>query len=225
MSSSLPVVLITGANTGLGYQIVRGLCKSQKQQYTILLGGRSITKAEDAASTASAEFPSAKENIHPVQIDIEDDKSIGDLYNVVEQKYGRLDCLINNAGTWQPSSSKYPDTTNNVTIGTQLDPIYREGRMSLRELWDKSWSVNVASTQVMTHTFVPLLLKSKDARLMFMASGTSSLTIAENRALPINKAPEAGWPKKMAHVNDIAAYRSSKAGMNMMMRYVHFPTP
>ena len=89
----------------------------------------------------------------------------------------------------------------------------------MRELWTKSWITNTVGTQIMTATFVPLLLKSSDPRLLFMTSGTSTLKGTENLESPINKVPPPGWPKITPNaINNIAAYRSSKCGMNMMMR-------
>lgn len=88
--------------------------------------------------------------------------------------------------------------------------------MSMRDAWNKAWDINVAGTQVMTHTFVPLLLKSSDPRLMFIASGTSTLTGTEDTEFRLNVAPVAGWPKPAGF--SVASYRSSKTGMNMMMR-------
>ena len=67
----------------------------------------------------------------------------------------------------------------------------------------------------MTHTFVPLLLKSTDPRLLFITSGTSTLTETEDQKIFLNKVPAKGWPKQGF---SIPAYRSSKTGMNMMMR-------
>lgn len=88
------------------------------------------------------------------------------------------------------------------------------GKMGMREMWDKSWSVNTTSTFMITHALVPLLLKSQNPRLLFITSGTSTLTWHDNQALPVNQSPPAGWPKKMLIV---PAYRASKTGMNMMM--------
>jgi NAD(P)-dependent dehydrogenase (short-subunit alcohol dehydrogenase family) len=68
----------------------------------------------------------------------------------------------------------------------------------------------------MTHTFVPLLLKSSDPRLLFIASGTSTLAGTTDPAIPVNKIPAKGWPKQ--EFVSVPAYRSSKTGMNMMMR-------
>ncbi|KAF4976419.1 hypothetical protein FZEAL_6899 [Fusarium zealandicum] len=189
------IVLITGANTGLGYQIVRALSGSDKP-YEILLGGRSIDKAQSAAKSAAEEFPNSQSSIRPVQIDIQDDKSIDALFNDVKEKYGKVDVLLNNAGA-------------------QLDPLHMAGKMSMRDTWNQTWDVNVTSTNAMTHHFVPLLLASDDPRIIFMASGTSSLTTSSTPALAINASPPAGWPK---NAFSLPSYRSSKTGMNMMMR-------
>lgn len=67
----------------------------------------------------------------------------------------------------------------------------------------------------MTHVFAPLLLKSSHPRLLFITSGTSTLAEHGNQKLPVNQAPERGWPKPSYM---IAGYRSAKCGMNMMMR-------
>jgi hypothetical protein len=95
--ASKRIVLITGANTGLGYQMVRALCGSQ-QSYQILLGGRSPEKAQKATEDVLAEFPSTSSSVVPIQIDIEDDKSIETAFNEVDKTYGQLDALVNNAG-------------------------------------------------------------------------------------------------------------------------------
>ncbi|KAF5643090.1 transcriptional regulatory [Fusarium sp. NRRL 52700] len=55
----------------------------------------------------------------------------------------------------------------------------------------------------------PLLLKPSDPRLMFIASGTSSLTGSENPDLRINKQPNKGWSKALNNFH-LPAYRSKK---------------
>lgn len=82
-------------------------------------------------------------------------------------------------------------------------------------MWNKSWDVNVSGTFVTTNTFVPLLLKASEPRLLFITSGTSTLAEHDNQKLPINHAPPKGWPKPTYM---IPAYRSSKTGLNMMMK-------
>ena len=85
----------------------------------------------------------------------------------------------------------------------------------MREMWNKSWDVNVTGTYILTHTFVPLLLKSLDPRLIFLTSGTSTLAGSEDASFIFNQSAPKGWPKQGVA---ITAYRSSKTGMNMMMR-------
>jgi NAD(P)-dependent dehydrogenase (short-subunit alcohol dehydrogenase family) len=94
------ITLITGANTGLGYQIVRSLLRSStpEKAYIILAGGRSLSKAAAAVASAKAEFPDSKSSVEPIQIDIEDDTSITAVVEQIKSKYRRLDVLINNAG-------------------------------------------------------------------------------------------------------------------------------
>jgi len=192
------ILFITGGNAGLGFETIRSLCQSSKA-YTIILGGRSIDKATAAAKAAETEFPRSLSTITTVQIDIEDDESILKAFEHISSKYGRLDVLINNAGA-------------------QFDPEFNAGtlKMTLREMWNKSWNVNTTGTHIVTETFAPLLLKSSDPRLIFITSGTSPLAETENIAVPINKSPAKGWPK--ANASPFAAYRSSKCGMNMLMR-------
>ena len=91
------VVLITGANTGLGFEMTRALCGSDKA-YEILVGGRSLIKAEQATKNVTKDFPSTRSKLWPVQIDIEDDESIQRVFDQVQTKFGRLDALVNNAG-------------------------------------------------------------------------------------------------------------------------------
>ncbi len=90
----------------------------------------------------------------------------------------------------------------------------------MRQMWNQSWNINTVGTQIMTSVFMPLLLQSNNPRLLFITSGTSTLDGTENLALLFNKYPPKGWPKNNFDGNSlsVAAYRSSKTGMNMMMR-------
>ena len=93
----------------------------------------------------------------------------------------------------------------------------------MRQVWNQTWNVNTTGTQVVTATFIPLLLKSENPRLLFITSGTSTLAGTADTNHSINRVPPKGWPKTGAYQSSIPAYRSSKTGMNMMMRYVKMP--
>ncbi|KKK24079.1 hypothetical protein ARAM_003844 [Aspergillus rambellii] len=90
--------------------------------------------------------------------------------------------------------------------------------MTEREVWNKSWNVNTAGTQIMTSTFIPLLLRSTDPRILFITSGLSTLSGTEDMAIRANQSPDKGWPKRGFTAT---AYRSAKTGLNMMMRNWH----
>lgn len=63
--------------------------------------------------------------------------------------------------------------------GGSFDQDIASGRSSIRDAFNKSWDTNVSGTHVLTTLSVPLLLKSKDPRLLFITSGTASVTETE----------------------------------------------
>lgn len=211
--SSPEVVLVTGANTGIGFQIVRALAGSDKT-YSIILAGRSLDKVQQAIKDLQEKFPDSKSALSPLELDIESDRSIEAAFETVTGQFGKVDVLINNAGRCSLDGMASDCTDEATCTGAQFDQEIGKA-MTMREAWNADWNVNVAGTQVMTHTFVPLLLASSSPRLLFMASGTSSLSRTEGGHLPINQPAKAGWPKEGFNV---AGYRSAKCGMNMMVQ-------
>lgn len=200
--SSSKIVLITGANTGLGLETVRSLCRSSKD-YSIIIGCRSVAKGNDALAKVKQEYPTTSSLLDVVQVDIASDTSIEQAIDTITSRYGRLDTLVNNAG---------------AAFDNQIMP---KGNLSIREGFNKSWDTNIAGTQVLTTLAIPLLLKSSDPRLIFITSGTSTLTETEltNTLVlkTLNSSPPAGWPKP-PQTNETMSYRSTKTGLNMLMR-------
>ena len=93
---SRPIHLITGANAGLGLEIVKALLKSAAP-CEIILACRSLDKANDAiASLDKSQTEGSK--VWPVQLDVTSDESIDKAYGVVSGKVDHVDTLINNAG-------------------------------------------------------------------------------------------------------------------------------
>jgi NAD(P)-dependent dehydrogenase (short-subunit alcohol dehydrogenase family) len=80
------VTLITGANKGLGYETARRLIA---EGHTVYLGARDATRGEAAASGLGGQF---------VQLDVTDDASVEAALGVIDEREGRLDVLVNNAG-------------------------------------------------------------------------------------------------------------------------------
>lgn len=94
------IVFITGANTGIGFEIVKALAASEKS-YIVLMGGRSLEKVHNAAATVQ-DLPESSSQFVPIQVDIEHDDSIKQAFHEVQTKFGRIDVLINNAGQFIP---------------------------------------------------------------------------------------------------------------------------
>lgn len=101
-------------------------------------------------------------NVNPIQLDITDDDSIERCYKAIDQHFGRLDVLINNAGT----------------AGVDLT---RSGsNPSPRDAWSHIFNVNVISTGVLTDKLVPLMEQSKMPKIIFISSSLGSIGKALN---------------------------------------------
>ncbi|KAL4977675.1 hypothetical protein BDW66DRAFT_165531 [Aspergillus desertorum] len=179
-------------------KIVARALYSADKPYSVIVAARSLSKAQDAIRAIETEFPASPNKLTPLVVDVESDESIEKAYEEVQGTFGIVDALVNNAGA-------------------QFDSLIASNKLTPREAWNKSWDVNVTGAQILTSTFVPLLLKSTDPRLLFVTSGTSTLIGSESRTLSVDRSPEAGWPKSKAGIS-AASYRSAKTGLNMMMR-------
>jgi len=94
-TNSQHIILITGANKGLGFEVIKKLLnnKSTSKNDLILLGSRDLKRGQDAINKLGS--PS---NVHLIQLDTSSPESIKNVTNEIKQKYGgQLDILINNA--------------------------------------------------------------------------------------------------------------------------------
>src|SRR6187551_1448347 len=99
------VVLISGANQGIGFGIAKFLALSSSK-YHVLIGSRDQAKGEKAVKEIEALSP--KSTVSTIRLDITSGASIKDAASTVEQQFGKLDVLINNAGivSYDPSLEK-----------------------------------------------------------------------------------------------------------------------
>lgn len=134
--------LVTGANKGIGFAICQGLLAAG---FDVILAARSIDKA------SSATLALQTSNARPLELDVSDDDSIKKAANNLSNEIDSLDVLINNAGI-------YPDKGVNIlTIS--------------RELLNQTMNVNAFGAVQVTQAFLPLLSKSKNARIVNTSSG------------------------------------------------------
>ena len=83
------VALVTGAGTGIGKQIALAFLR---QGYSVVLAGRRIEPLEAVAAESGSPHALA------VATDVAQPESVAALFAAIQQKFGRLDVLVNNAG-------------------------------------------------------------------------------------------------------------------------------
>jgi len=145
------VVLITGANKGLGKEIGRQL---GLLGYTVVLTSRD----QQAGNAAAAELVAAGCDAHVVCLEVTNSEDIINLVSYLDTTFGKLDVLVNNAGIaieWDGNP-------------TNVDKIRR------------TLDVNLIAPYAITDSLVPLLSRSADARVINQSSMLGSIGAAEN---------------------------------------------
>jgi NAD(P)-dependent dehydrogenase (short-subunit alcohol dehydrogenase family) len=92
------VMIVTGANSGIGYETAREFARKGAQT---ILACRSMDRAQAALDQIQAEIPDAPAEI--MQLDLASLASVRQFADEFKAKYERLDVLVNNAGImWAP---------------------------------------------------------------------------------------------------------------------------
>jgi len=84
-----PVMLVTGASRGIGAAVAR---LSAKAGYTVVVN---YTSSADAASAVVDELGNES---FAVQADVGDEPAILEMFAEIDERCGRIDVLVNNAG-------------------------------------------------------------------------------------------------------------------------------
>jgi NAD(P)-dependent dehydrogenase (short-subunit alcohol dehydrogenase family) len=144
------VALVTGANRGIGLEVARQLAI---RGFTTILGARDLQKGEDAAGP----LQQGGLKVIPVQFDVTDQQSIDAAKLMVEERFGRLDVLVNNAAIlydeWQRAENANLETVR------------------------EAFETNTLGAWRMCHAFIPLLRKSRHGRIVNVSSESGSLTV------------------------------------------------
>jgi NAD(P)-dependent dehydrogenase (short-subunit alcohol dehydrogenase family) len=143
--SDKPIAIVTGGNRGIGLEVCRQLAA---QGYAVVLGSRDQAKGEAAAAGLEGD-------VTVLQLDVADDESVGAAAAAVDERFGRVDALVNNAAILY-------DTSNH---GVDVD--LAEVRRGLETNLFGAWR--------MVQAFLLLLRRSKHARIVNVSSGGGSL--------------------------------------------------
>ena len=98
------VAIVTGANSGIGYETTLALAAKQA---TVIMACRNLEKAEKAAKEIRIRVPNAKLEI--IQLDLVDLGSVRKFAKRFSEKYKQVNLLINNAGVMVPPFIKTKD--------------------------------------------------------------------------------------------------------------------
>jgi len=148
--SEQTVALVTGANKGIGYEIAAGL---GTLGWTIGVGARDEQRREAAV----AKLRAAGTDAFGVPLDVIDDTSVAAAAGLIEERTGRLDVLVNNAGI-TGGMPQTPTTVDPATMRAALE-------------------TNVIGVIRVTNAMLPLLRRSASPRIVNMSSSVGSLTL------------------------------------------------
>src|SRR5215472_11537440 len=145
MSAARKTALVTGAASGIGRSAVLALARAG---YDVAIN---YSRSDGPAREVEAEARKAGARTILCKCDVADDKAVRAMLKSVEDAFGYLDVLINNAGTT-----------------TDVKPKDLEGMTG--EEWDRVFAVNVRGLFQVTRAAVPLLRKGKEPSIVNTAS-------------------------------------------------------
>jgi NAD(P)-dependent dehydrogenase (short-subunit alcohol dehydrogenase family) len=148
--SGQTIALVTGANKGIGYEIAAGL---GALGWTVGVGARDDERREAAVQKLRADGV----DVFGVPLDVTDDDSVAAAARLIEDRAGRLDVLVNNAGVTGP----LPQEPTRVALATVRTAV----------------ETNVIGVIRVTNALLPLLRRSASPRIVNMSSTVGSLTL------------------------------------------------
>jgi NAD(P)-dependent dehydrogenase (short-subunit alcohol dehydrogenase family) len=171
------IAFITGGNKGLGLETARQL---GKLGIKVVIGSRDLEKGKAAVEKLQAEGV----HVEAIRFDITKAADYKEVYKYLDQKYGRLDILINNAGI-----SKEDFMGGNKTSSTSA--------AVLHDTFDTNFFGAVQLTQVL----LPLIKKAPSGRIVNLSSILGSLALHADPQSPIYNAKAFAYDASKAALN------------------------
>jgi 3-oxoacyl-[acyl-carrier protein] reductase len=174
MSSEKPAALVTGASTGIGRSAAMALARNG---YDVVIN---FSRSEEAAKTTARDVKATGVRTLLYRCDVSDDSCVRAMIAATEKEFGRLDVLINNAGT---------------TV--DVEPKNLEG-MKIED-WNRVFNVNVLGLFLVTRAAVPLLKKSANGCIVNTCSIAGLRPSAQPLPYAASKAAVANLTKTLAN--------------------------
>ncbi|KAF1841643.1 NAD(P)-binding protein [Cucurbitaria berberidis CBS 394.84] len=182
------ITLITGANGGIGFELASQLLADGKN--FVLLGSRSQEKGE--AAVQELKKRSLPGTVELVQVDVSDEQSIAKAAGEVEEKYSRIDALVNNAA-----------------IAGETPPTH-----SLPRRLTAAFLTNSTGPAIVVESFAPLLSKStaKTPRIVNVTSGAGSISLRLDSENPHQQMKVVPYRMSKAALNMLTACQAYEYG-------------
>jgi NAD(P)-dependent dehydrogenase (short-subunit alcohol dehydrogenase family) len=166
------VVIITGAGQGIGRVFAKAFA---------MAGARVVIaeRNENTAAAVAGEILKADGQALAVTTDIADPASIDEMVEIVENEYGRIDVLINNAGIFST---------------LEMRPFEQ---IPLAE-WEQVLRVNVTGQMLCARAVLPAMRRAKWGRIINMSSGAVALGRPGYLHYIVSKAALIGMSRSMA---------------------------
>ena len=174
MTSDKPAALVTGAATGIGRSAAVALAKSG---YDVVVN---YSRSEDAAKITAQQAEAAGARTLLYRCDVSDDAGVRAMVAATEEEFGRLDVLINNAGT---TVDVDPKNFEEMTV----------------EGWNRVFAVNVLGLFLVTRAAAPLLKKSPNGCVVNTCSIAGLRPSAQPLPYAASKAAVANLTKTLAN--------------------------
>lgn len=179
------VALVTGANKGIGRGVAEQLAALGM---TVLIGARDLRRGEESAAAIRAGGGDA----HAVTLDVTVQATVQEAAKQVDELFGHLDVLINNAGITGSGQVSPQDAHDQVPSSVDLDMV--------RSVFE----TNVFGVIAVTNAMLPLLRRSPAPRVVNVSSHAASLSLTSDPHGP------------MAALLPSAAYSPSKSALSAL---------
>eukprot|EP00826_Nyctotherus_ovalis_P059854 TRINITY_DN8361_c0_g1_i4.p1 TRINITY_DN8361_c0_g1~~TRINITY_DN8361_c0_g1_i4.p1 ORF type:complete len:280 (+),score=93.65 TRINITY_DN8361_c0_g1_i4:114-953(+) len=113
MEKDTKLIMITGANKGIGFEVIKTLLKTHPE-YRFLMCVRSMERGKTALEELKKLFPDAEPKLTLHQLDISNSKSIDEFVDWVKTSKTKIDCLMNNAALMVRSNDITEEILNHI---------------------------------------------------------------------------------------------------------------